>query len=182
MLPPAPASERSNVERAEYAVRDEQHPDREYRIEMRSARICKPEGEENCEESNTYHGNALSSRIYKDCLYASFAKQHHTTKFFTYGPLFMRYLYSLRRHGKMQVIEWINISCLTTVSGQSGSNPAESEPRRGENMLLEWVLGFLVLAILAAIFGFGGIARGAAGIAKVLFVVFLVLLIVGFFL
>ena len=94
----------------------------------------------------------------------------------------MRYLYSLRRHGKMQVIEWINISCLTTVSGQSGSNPAESEPRRGENMLLEWVLGFLVLAILAAIFGFGGIARGAAGIAKVLFVVFLVLLIVGFFL
>ena len=52
----------------------------------------------------------------------------------------------------------------------------------GKKMLLEWVLGFLVLALIAAILGFGGIARGAAGIAKVLFFVFLVLLIIGFFL
>jgi len=49
-------------------------------------------------------------------------------------------------------------------------------------MLLEWVIGFFVLALIAAVLGFGGIARGAAGIAKVLFFVFLVLLIISFFL
>ena len=35
-----------------------------------------------------------------------------------------------------------------------------------------------VIAIVAAVFGFGGIAVGAAGIAKVLFFIFLILFIV----
>jgi uncharacterized membrane protein YtjA (UPF0391 family) len=34
--------------------------------------------------------------------------------------------------------------------------------------------GVFIIAIVAAIFGFGGIAVGAAGIAKVLFVLFLI--------
>jgi len=38
---------------------------------------------------------------------------------------------------------------------------------------------FLILAIIAAIFGFGGIALAAAGIAKVLFFIFLAIFIIG---
>ncbi|HXX69014.1 MAG TPA: DUF1328 family protein [Polyangiaceae bacterium] len=41
--------------------------------------------------------------------------------------------------------------------------------------MLYWAAVFFVIAIAAAIFGFGGIAAGAAGVAKILFVVFLVL-------
>ena len=44
--------------------------------------------------------------------------------------------------------------------------------------LLAWALIFLVVAIIAAAFGFGGIATASAGIAKVLFFIFLVIFIV----
>lgn len=47
--------------------------------------------------------------------------------------------------------------------------------------MLSWSLTFFVLAIVAAIFGFTGIAVAAAGIAKILFVVFLILFIASFF-
>lgn len=43
--------------------------------------------------------------------------------------------------------------------------------------MLYYALVFLVVALIAAMFGFGGIAASAAGIAKVLFVVFLVLFV-----
>ena len=39
--------------------------------------------------------------------------------------------------------------------------------------MLSWALTFFVIAIIAAVFGFGGIAASAAGIAKVLFFLFL---------
>jgi Small integral membrane protein len=39
---------------------------------------------------------------------------------------------------------------------------------------------FLVIALIAAVFGFGGIAAGAAGIAKILFFVFVIMAIVTF--
>ena len=42
-------------------------------------------------------------------------------------------------------------------------------------MLLKWALIFFVLALVAALFGFGGIAVGAAAIAKVLFIGFIIL-------
>ena len=49
--------------------------------------------------------------------------------------------------------------------------------------MLYWTAVFFVIALLAAFFGFGGIAAGAAGIAKILFFVavaiFLVVLIFG---
>ena len=45
--------------------------------------------------------------------------------------------------------------------------------------MLRWSLTFLVLAIIAAIFGFGGIATAAAGIAKILFFVFLAVFVVS---
>ncbi len=40
--------------------------------------------------------------------------------------------------------------------------------------MLYWALTFFVLAVVAALFGFGGLAVGAAEIGKLLFVGFLV--------
>lgn len=45
--------------------------------------------------------------------------------------------------------------------------------------MLSWALTFLVIALIAAAFGFGGVAGTATGIAKILFVVFLVLFVVS---
>lgn len=45
--------------------------------------------------------------------------------------------------------------------------------------MLGWALTFLVVALIAAVFGFGGIAVASAGIAKLLFFVFLVLFAVS---
>jgi uncharacterized membrane protein YtjA (UPF0391 family) len=41
--------------------------------------------------------------------------------------------------------------------------------------MLNWAIGFLVVALIAAVLGFGGIAGTAMGIAKILFFIFLVL-------
>jgi uncharacterized membrane protein YtjA (UPF0391 family) len=40
--------------------------------------------------------------------------------------------------------------------------------------MLSWALGFFILALVAAVFGFGGIAAEAAAIGKFLFVAFLI--------
>lgn len=45
--------------------------------------------------------------------------------------------------------------------------------------MLSWALAFFVIAIIAAVFGFGGIASGAAEIAKLLFFLFVVLFVVS---
>jgi uncharacterized membrane protein YtjA (UPF0391 family) len=45
--------------------------------------------------------------------------------------------------------------------------------------MLHYALVFLVIAIIAAIFGFSGIYIAAAGIAKILFFLFLVLFLVS---
>lgn len=45
--------------------------------------------------------------------------------------------------------------------------------------MLYWAAVFFVIAILAAVLGFGEIAGGAVAIAKVLFFVFLVLFVVS---
>ena len=47
--------------------------------------------------------------------------------------------------------------------------------------MLSWALTFFVLAIIAAVLGFGGIASATAGIAKILFVVFIILFVASFF-
>jgi uncharacterized membrane protein YtjA (UPF0391 family) len=43
--------------------------------------------------------------------------------------------------------------------------------------MLKWAVVFLLIAIVAGIFGFGGIAAASATIAKILFGIFLVLFI-----
>lgn len=45
--------------------------------------------------------------------------------------------------------------------------------------MLTWALLFFIIALIAALFGFGGIATGATTIAQILFFVFLVLFIVA---
>jgi uncharacterized membrane protein YtjA (UPF0391 family) len=41
--------------------------------------------------------------------------------------------------------------------------------------MLSWALGFFILALIAAVFGFGGIAAEAVAIGKFLFVAFLII-------
>ncbi len=48
--------------------------------------------------------------------------------------------------------------------------------------MLKWAAGFLVLALIAAIFGFGFVAGASFGIAKFLFGLFLLVSLVMFIL
>lgn len=45
--------------------------------------------------------------------------------------------------------------------------------------MLYWAAVFFIIAIIAAVFGFGGVYVAAAGIAKILFFVFLVLFVIS---
>lgn len=45
--------------------------------------------------------------------------------------------------------------------------------------MLGWAVTFFIVAIIAAIFGFGNIAAGATSIAQILFFIFLVLFILS---
>ncbi len=49
-----------------------------------------------------------------------------------------------------------------------------------EQLMLHYAVVFFVIALVAALFGFGGIAAGAMGIGKILFVVFLLLAVASF--
>jgi uncharacterized membrane protein YtjA (UPF0391 family) len=46
--------------------------------------------------------------------------------------------------------------------------------------MLHYALVFFVIALIAALFGFGGIAAGAVSIAKILFFIFIVLAVASF--
>ncbi len=45
--------------------------------------------------------------------------------------------------------------------------------------MLYYAVVFFIIALVAALFGFGGIAAGAVGIAKVLFFVFLIVAVIS---
>lgn len=47
------------------------------------------------------------------------------------------------------------------------------------NTMLGWAVTFLVIALIAAALGFGGIAGASVGIAKILFFVFIVLFVIA---
>jgi uncharacterized membrane protein YtjA (UPF0391 family) len=49
----------------------------------------------------------------------------------------------------------------------------------GRITMLSWAITFLVIALIAAALGFGGIAGTAAGFAKILFFVFLIMFVVS---
>jgi len=58
-----------------------------------------------------------------------------------------------------------------------GFGSLRENPARRSNML-RWALIFFVVALLAAVLGFTGIAVAAAGVAKVLFFLFVILFLV----
>jgi uncharacterized membrane protein YtjA (UPF0391 family) len=68
-------------------------------------------------------------------------------------------------------------SALARTLEWSGGNPPHSIA--SENTMLHYALIFFVVALIAAVLGFGGIAGAAAGIAKILFFVFLILFVVS---
>jgi uncharacterized membrane protein YtjA (UPF0391 family) len=41
--------------------------------------------------------------------------------------------------------------------------------------MLRWTIGFFIVAVIAAVFGFGGITAGSALVAKMLFFIFIML-------
>jgi uncharacterized membrane protein YtjA (UPF0391 family) len=45
--------------------------------------------------------------------------------------------------------------------------------------MLNWILLFLVVALVAAALGFGGVASASVGVAQILFVVFLAFLVLS---
>ena len=49
---------------------------------------------------------------------------------------------------------------------------------QGGFAMLRWALVFFIVALLAAVLGFSGIAMAAAGVARVLFFLFVVLLLI----
>lgn len=50
-----------------------------------------------------------------------------------------------------------------------------------QGSLLNWTVTFLIIAIIAALLGFGGLAEDTAGIAKILFGIFLIFFIISLF-
>jgi uncharacterized membrane protein YtjA (UPF0391 family) len=47
------------------------------------------------------------------------------------------------------------------------------------SFMLRWTITFLIIALVAAVFGFTGIAAGAAEIAKIIFYIFLVVFVIS---
>ena len=52
--------------------------------------------------------------------------------------------------------------------------------RTMRGVMLNWTVTFLLVAIVAGAFGFGGIAAEATGVARILFLLFLVLFVFSF--
>jgi uncharacterized membrane protein YtjA (UPF0391 family) len=62
------------------------------------------------------------------------------------------------------------------LAGGAVVNGLFTDERKGM-LMLHYAVVFFVIALIAALFGFGGIAAGAAEIAKLFFFVFLVLFV-----
>ena len=65
-----------------------------------------------------------------------------------------------------------------TIVCQSTGDVAKRKILKG-NPMLYWAVTFFIIAIIAAVFGFGGIASASAGVAQILFVIFIVLFIIA---
>jgi uncharacterized membrane protein YtjA (UPF0391 family) len=74
-------------------------------------------------------------------------------------------------------------ACLQWTPGAEIQAPSHRPALRRfqeEMKMLHYAVVFLVIALIAAVFGFGGIAAGAVGIAKILFFVFVIMAVVTF--
>jgi uncharacterized membrane protein YtjA (UPF0391 family) len=66
-------------------------------------------------------------------------------------------------------------------TGPAGNSPTEPSPFLKEDLtMLQLAIACLVIALIAALLGFGGIAGSFVGVAKILFVVFLVVALLSF--
>lgn len=72
---------------------------------------------------------------------------------------------------------WADIGDIATPLTPQRSRPPQPKP---EFTMLHYAVVFLVIALIAAVFGFGGIAASAVGIAKILFIIFAVLAVASF--
>ena len=73
-----------------------------------------------------------------------------------------------------------NVCSTTCRRSPPPDRPACLPDQKQENEMLHYAVVFFIIALIAAVFGFGGIAAGAVGIAKILFFVFLVLAALSF--
>jgi uncharacterized membrane protein YtjA (UPF0391 family) len=71
---------------------------------------------------------------------------------------------------------------MTAATRMTAATSLPHAPGRGAAQL-SWGIAFLIIALVAALFGFGGIASAVSGIAKLLFFLFLtiffILLVLG---
>jgi uncharacterized membrane protein YtjA (UPF0391 family) len=81
---------------------------------------------------------------------------------------------------KLFLYNWLRISRQDwhALGVREGVSNRSNNPQLS-SIMLSWSVTFLIIALIAAALGFGGIAGTAVGIAKVLFFVFLVLFIVS---
>ncbi len=84
-----------------------------------------------------------------------------------------------RLHGDVAVTAWPACARTSTVPHETLGH-SRALLLYGIQTMLHYAVIFLVIALVAALFGFGGIAAGAVGIAKILFVVFLIAAVVTF--
>ena len=102
-------------------------------------------------------------------------------------------LIALRRHKTLRYDDLVQLKApmkkaapfITLADHRPRTDPTSGALRRAPEYtrnitMLSWAITFLIIAIIAAVLGFGGIAGTATGIAKILFVVFLVMFIVSF--
>jgi uncharacterized membrane protein YtjA (UPF0391 family) len=74
------------------------------------------------------------------------------------------------------------VACFSNKGSQQDTRFRAYENLNGKHkevVMLRWALGFFILALIAAVLGFSGIALAAAGIAKIIFFIFLVLFLVS---
>jgi uncharacterized membrane protein YtjA (UPF0391 family) len=75
-----------------------------------------------------------------------------------------------------------NAAGASPANGCGGADRIQATPtKQPTTTMMTLVIVFAVLALIAAIFGFGGVASEFAGIAKILLIVFIVLAIVSYF-
>jgi uncharacterized membrane protein YtjA (UPF0391 family) len=71
-------------------------------------------------------------------------------------------------------------TCLSWRQALRQRTPQPADPICKETAMLHYTVVFLVVALIAAVFGFGGIAAGAVEIARILFFIFALMAVVSF--
>lgn len=83
-------------------------------------------------------------------------------------------------YGVQSFIDQLHINAVHSQSSDFRGLTHEPHSILENCMLLNWAIAFLVIALIAGVLGFGGLAADSAWIAKILFVVFLILFIISF--